>query len=226
MKIVRSDWSKSHLVEAVKCLAENGQPSTQASEFGVYRGKSLSLIHNLFTETGLLLDKLLGFDSFEGLPTESDGVKRFELFVPGWFGDTNGLKPDDNEVVKYVKAWYSELSSKDIEKYGIEKQCLVHIDCDLYISTFQALDFLFANHLIPAGAVFAYDEFLHHDKPEDGGESLAHIQITEKYRVKFREFYRNIYKHNGKDMWQNCFVVEGVNVSDFGHGIEQEKHNG
>lgn len=69
----------------------------------------------------------------------------------------------------------------------------VDIDCDLYISSIQALDWIFKNKLAKVGTIIGYDDWwvdscsagagnLH---PLDTSEGRAHLEITEKYNIEF-----------------------------------------
>ena len=75
------------------------------------------------------------------------------------------------------------------------------MDCDLYISSIQAMEWLFANKLVAPGTVFGYDDW--YSKPclqfkastevrrvsseieQFGGEARAHVEIARKYKVDF-----------------------------------------
>ncbi len=180
-------------------------------EFGTYRGESLRLIEELFYAYQLPLRKAWGFDSFEGLPPEEEGVPRFYLFAPGMFADVGRLHPTRNAT--FIKGWFDELTPDHVRRHGMRPAALVHIDSDLYISAVQALEFVFSNNLVVPGTVIAYDEFRSTEDPMAGGESRAHMEVLNKYKVVATEFYRNVYRDQGApdlDCWQNTFVVESI----------------
>jgi predicted O-methyltransferase YrrM len=140
-------------------------------EFGVYNGTSLLCMYRELEALGLDHVRLFGFDSFQGLPPEaamedegrwqpgqchsplefttavlaSEGVdwRRVSL-VPGWYNDT--LKPEARQTL------------------GIAKASVIMIDCDLYSSSKQALDF--CAPLIGEHALILFDEF--HPRGLDG----------------------------------------------------------
>jgi O-methyltransferase len=133
-------------------------------EFGVYNGTSLLCMYRELDALGLNHVRLVGFDSFQGLPPEaaieddgrwqpgrchsplefttavltSEGVdwNRVSL-VPGWFSDT--LKPEMRQTL------------------GLCKASVIMIDCDLYSSSKQALEF--CAPLIEDEALIMFDEF-------------------------------------------------------------------
>jgi hypothetical protein len=63
----------------------------------------------------------------------------------------------------------------------------VHIDADIYVSAYQALDWLCARRLLVAGSVVGYDDWL---EPASGapaeGEARAHAEVTAKYGLRWR----------------------------------------
>lgn len=133
-------------------------------EFGVYNGTSLV---SMFRETEAMSLKdmrLFGFDSFEGLPVaaatddegkwkpgawrselefteavlEAEGVDRSRVFlVPGWFSDTCNLET--------------------AHRYNITKASVIMVDCDIYTSTKEALDF--CAPLIKDQALVLFDDW-------------------------------------------------------------------
>lgn len=163
-----------------------------------------------------------GFDSFVGLPKEVDGLgkdgslphapKETEgvySLVKGIGDQTyNGsvlyssfdkavdvltnrfLKSGDNFSI--IPKFYSELTSKDVKKYGMKPAKYVYMDCDLYVSAKDALEFLIQNDLLVAGTIITYDDwnqYISFNYPEfEGGVSKAHKEISEKYNIEWDKF--------------------------------------
>jgi predicted O-methyltransferase YrrM len=150
------------LRDLIEHVGKNGLGSYL--EFGVYNGTSLLCMYRELDALGLDHVRLFGFDSFQGLPPEaaledegrwepgrchsplefttavlaSEGVdwRRVSL-VPGWYSDT--LKPETRQTL------------------GIGKASVIMIDCDLYSSSKQALEF--CAPLIEDEALILFDEF-------------------------------------------------------------------
>lgn len=59
----------------------------------------------------------------------------------------------------------------------------VDLNCDLYISTIQALRWLLRYRLLQAGTVITYDDWF--NTPFGDGESRAHMEITTEFQVHF-----------------------------------------
>jgi hypothetical protein len=209
-------WCKAHVCKGVEFLRRNGQVGRHLYEFGCYRGATLRAAVELFYAYGLPLDRAFGFDSFRGLPKETAGVELFPLFQEGVFGDVSELATCRNTV--YVNGWFSDLTAAHVTEHAMGSAALVHVDADLHLSTVQCLTFMFSNNLLGPGAVVAYDEFKSTSTLRAGGESLAHLEITERFGVRWREFFRNVY-FDRTEIWQNAFVIEQVGAKSPRHGI-------
>lgn len=100
--------------------------------------------------------------------------------------------------VEFVAGFYNEsLTPSLATERHMQQVLLLDMDADLYVSTYQALDWVFSNGLIKPGALIGYDDFWVNvcviskpDKelqlsPLNAGEGLAHKHISEKYGVRF-----------------------------------------
>ncbi len=165
-RLVPENDLRALLSRGLRALIDRGGPDSLGSyvEFGVYNGTSLLCMYRELEALGLRTVRLFGFDSFQGLPPEaaqedegrwkpgrcysslefttavlaSEGVdwQRVSL-VPGWFSDT--LKPETRQTL------------------SIGKASVIMIDCDLYSSSKQALEF--CAPLIDDQALILFDEF-------------------------------------------------------------------
>jgi O-methyltransferase len=153
------------------------------AEVGVYKGGTAYLICSLTNKDVLL------FDTFEGMP-EVDGTK--DLHLKGDFSDTSQL------AVKSLLGGFSNaciykgIFPEDTAQY-LEKDdvfSFVHLDCDIYTSVKESLEFFYPR-MVPGGVIvfddygepncpgakLAVDEFMG-GKPEwlvVGPQSQAHI---------------------------------------------------
>ncbi|TPG53403.1 class I SAM-dependent methyltransferase [Roseomonas nepalensis] len=142
-------------------LEEPGEAFGNYLEFGVSRGTSMACVFHVLQQAGLSRARLIGFDSFRGLPPEAAGqgwppgayhstlsatrrylasegvdLKRVEL-VPGWFRDT--LTPARRTAL------------------SIGKASLIMIDCDIYSASKEAL--AFCAPLIGERAILVFDDW-------------------------------------------------------------------
>jgi hypothetical protein len=135
--------------------------------------------------------KLHLFDSFQGLPaitneldiragwregeykdkTEAELTAMVQQYLPadsvctypGWFKDTLASLPKD------------------------QKFSLVHVDCDIYESTIDILDYLFAHDHFSDGCTIFFDDWNCGAASPDLGERRAWSEMVEKYKVRFTD---------------------------------------
>jgi O-methyltransferase len=157
-------------------------------EFGVYNGTSLTCMYRELVALDLPRVRLFGFDSFKGFPPsaahedegrwqpgrchspldfttavlEAEGVDPSRLtLVPGWFSDT--------------------LKNATSRRHQITKASVVMVDCDLYSSTKEALEF--CAPLITDEAVVIFDEWRVSRFPDKTlGEKKAFLEFLEERR--------------------------------------------
>lgn len=141
------------------------EPSTKAIgnyvEFGVSRGTSLACAHHTLRDEGLSHIRLIGFDSFEGLPSEA----AHEGWVPGAFCSTLSATKDylrsrrvDMRRVELVKGWFKDtLTEQTRQSLRIGKASFIMVDCDIYSASVDALTFV-EPHIVDH-AVVIFDDW-------------------------------------------------------------------
>jgi predicted O-methyltransferase YrrM len=140
-KALKVEGKEKHLRFALKGLQEG-----LICEFGVFKGQSINWLAAWFPDR-----TIHGFDSFEGLPGDWTGYN-----VPGSHFDQKGAAPNVADNVRLHKGWFSEtLPGFLADNPG--PVAFIHIDCDLYSSTKDAL-FLLAPRIQP-GTIIAFDEY-------------------------------------------------------------------
>ena len=133
-------------------------------EFGVCFGRSLASMHRVAQRRGLEQMRLIGFDSFEGLPSEAKTddagywaprMFKADIRITKWF--LNKAEVDWSRVT-LVKGWFSEtLNEATIEALQLKKASIILVDCDMYRSAREALDF--CAPLIHDQAVIIFDDW-------------------------------------------------------------------
>jgi hypothetical protein len=173
--------------------------------FGCAHGDTVRHYVTSFKREGLPLSHINLFDSFEGLPAEADGVPNIPLWGKGAFSwkGKKGMNSSDDLVrslkdtlsrlavpegnFTIFKGFFSNTLTEELVHNGtLLPAILIDIDCDLYISTFEALDFMFLHKLARAGTFINYDDW-YCTRVWESGESRAHLEIQRKYNVKFCE---------------------------------------
>eukprot|EP00966_Prymnesium_polylepis_P188279 4363542-Prymnesium_polylepis.1 len=171
-------------------------------EFGVFTGAYLRGVIRSLNHSGVPFRRAWGFDSFQGLPPEQ-GTVRSKVsrasWHPGAFSSTAALSRKssqpieqqilryiDDERVSFIPGFYNESLTPTLKAERKMRHALyVEIDCDLYISTVQALDWLLANQVIVPGTLVGYDDFLSGGR--NAGEWQAHNEMGAKYGLRVQE---------------------------------------
>lgn len=146
---------------AIGTLQELGHDFGDYLEFGVSRGTSMACMYNALRRAGLENVRLLGFDSFEGLPPEAQN----EGWGPGQFASTQNATKSylkragvDLSKVTLIKGWYDDtLTPETRSRFEINKASLIMMDCDIYSSTQTAL--AFSASLIADAAILFFDDW-------------------------------------------------------------------
>lgn len=164
-------------------------------EFGVCHGTSMSCMNRVLKETGLTNVRLFGFDSFEGMP-EAAAHEDEGTWQPGEFAsDLHTTKAyltksgiDWNKTFLF-KGWFSEtLTDEVIQTHQIRKASLIMIDCDIYSSSKEALNF--CAPLIKDQTIIFFDDWNSSNLAEKNmGEKLAFDEfLQENPELKAEEF--------------------------------------
>jgi len=168
-------------------------------EFGVSHGSSLSLMHGVLKKSHLDQVRIFGFDSFKGMPeiaAEEDHGK----WQPGQFASPLEATKDfltekgvDWSRTFLTKGWFSDtLMPEFIDNYHIKKASLIMVDCDLYSSAVQALNF--CKPLIMDTAIVFFDDWI---EEEGFGEYRAWKEfLAENPQFESTDF--GTYKPTGK----------------------------
>jgi hypothetical protein len=181
-------------------------------EFGVYEGKSLLMFYDLYKKyLSIENSSFYGFDSFQGLPEEIKDKNNPSYCSKGEYSVAGNISEGLNqEKIKIVKGFFSESLTEDFAASLNQKIGLLHIDCDIYTSTYQALDFCFKNNLIVPGTIIMYDDWGgYHEKQVNEfecGEGLAHKEIMQKYNKKCIFKPRTVITENYHEI--ATFIVE------------------
>ena len=133
---------------------------THVLEFGVYKGGTIRFLRDKLPSNF----KILGFDSFDGLPEDWIGTPEKK----GHFS-ADGILPNIDNV-EFFKGWFIDTLPEYLKK--AENIALLHIDCDLYSSTKTVL-YNLTNYIKP-GTVIVFDEWYYNFK--DVEENRQHEQ--------------------------------------------------
>lgn len=171
---------KRFIRRAFQLLAYNGIDGDYA-EFGCYGARTFTLASG----ASRLVDHpahLWAFDSFAGLPASDDPRDAH----PGWEQGVMAMSELDF-VARCVAAGVPESSFSTVAGFYAdtlpgpagaprpERVAFAYLDCDLYTSTRQALDFLLGR--LVHGAVVAFDDYYCFSPTQTSGERLAAAEV-------------------------------------------------
>jgi O-methyltransferase len=141
--------------------SDQAEPTGDYLEFGVSRGTSLACMFHALASEHASNVRLIGFDSFEGMPAEAatqgwrPGAYRSTIHTTRRYLSKAGV---DLTRVQLVKGWFDDtLTSETRRRLDISKASLIMIDCDIYTASRQAL--WFCEPLIHDQAVIFFDDW-------------------------------------------------------------------
>jgi hypothetical protein len=175
-------------VQYAVCAAVPGD----IAEFGCHTGRTAKVIASAMklmrAKKGLHL-----FDSFEGLPTSVHEVDRENVHVKTgvWgAGAYKGLNPEQlrracqkylpPDTVSTHAGWFSQTLPKLAPG---TKFAMLHIDCDLYLSALDVLDFVFKAGMLSEGALVLFDDWNCCRASNHFGERKAWHEACGHYKV-------------------------------------------
>jgi hypothetical protein len=167
-------------------VLRNEQIQGAIVEFGVFSGEGLATIADKCEELGIT-SPIYGFDSFEGLP-EPTADDLPDCWCGGQYACSmeqvaQRLKCNVRPHVHLVKGWFcNTLKSQAIARNPeLARIAFARIDCDLYDSTVDCLDFI-QDRLVD-GAFLVFDDWTHR---LDLGETKAFFEYYERVKDLYR----------------------------------------
>lgn len=168
----------------------------QAYCFGVAHGSTVHGLLEGYQSLQATMPHLHLFDSFQGLPAEDPGIEVPAVWNVGAFASPRaglerrlaelGVTADRHTI---HAGWFSDTLKPELVANGtFRPAAYVDIDADLYNSTMDILNFLFAHKLIGPGTLIGYDDWGDTDL-WTAGESRAHKEIMEHYDVTCAQLF-------------------------------------
>ncbi len=169
-------------------------------EFGCGSGQSSFILAKSILENSKYYEhnkgvqkKLWLFDSFEGLPESSDAIdKESPNVINNIWGKSacaditeeqlNKLLIDELNFEHFIikKGWF-DTTLNNIPKSS--KFSVIHLDCDLYLSTYVVLDYLLTNNHIANGCILLFDDWSANGNQNIFGQQKAWKDITKKFSL-------------------------------------------
>ena len=165
-------------------------------EFGIFKGHTFAHATNYASKKQLKM-RSFGFDSFQGLP-EIEGIDDTgeEHFYEGQYcAPVDQVKKDmDTTGVDWNKTFLIEgffnesLNDGMKEKYKLDKIAIAHIDCDLYSSTVDVLNFI--KDMIMDKTILIFDDYDTYNADDELGQRKAFKEfLAENNSIKCEEWF-------------------------------------
>jgi len=161
-------------------------------EFGVYQGTSLLCMIGVAKDSNLKNIRYFGFDSFEGLPAPTDLGEVALWSKEGFKADYEFTREiltkanvDWNRTFLIKGFFSSTLNKNTIDENKLTKASIIMIDCDMYSSAKEALNFCIP--FIQDDAIVFFDDWNCTDS--NGGEKKAFSEfLKENPNFRAEEF--------------------------------------
>jgi O-methyltransferase len=161
-------------------------PATQLGdylEFGVSRGTSMSCVYRALADKGLGHVRLIGFDSFEGLPPESAD----EGWEPGAYKSSQEAttaylvgKGVDLQRITLVKGWFKDTCTAGTKSLlRLKKASVIMVDCDIYSASRDVLRYV--EPLILDHAIVICDDYGSQPRNEYRGQNDAFEEFLQEH---------------------------------------------
>jgi O-methyltransferase len=190
--------SLSFLLERVELIGDY-------LEFGVFCGSSMVCMYKALERTGLHDIRLIGFDSFKGLPSHAikEGWREGDFAMSLQFAECYLSENNvDRRRIHLIEGWFSDTLNDDtMKKYDLKRSCIVMIDCDMYSSTREVLEFI-APLLGQVNILFFDDWFSLDHLGENLGQKKAFTEFLRENQ-QFAAIPFDKYGENGK-----IFIIE------------------
>lgn len=166
-------------------------------EFGIFTGSSFK--HTIRTENKVNksnITKFYGLDSFEGFP-DNDHPFFQDVNFKSSYKRAKKIEDKFKDKAFVFKGYFKDSLRRESELMNIKKLKFVNIDCDLYLSSIEPMDFIIPH--LSKGAYIMIDDFTNID-PE--GNSIRDL------------FYKKFTNHDFEIT--NSFGIDGVVIRYFG----------
>jgi hypothetical protein len=206
-----SEGTPEAIRDAFKLALENSdKPVGDYYEFGLFRGYAFLKAFEYSKKLGIDHINFYGFDSFEGLP-ETTGIDKADgRFFEGQFScskedveknlQTNNM---DMSRTLLVKGFYKDSLTEELKKeHNFNNASVILLDCDLYSSTIEALDWL--TPYLQNGTILLFDDWYSFGNNEDLGQPKALHDFLDKNKNLKTENLWN-FSQNG-----NAFILKNA----------------
>ncbi|MEJ0022486.1 MAG: TylF/MycF/NovP-related O-methyltransferase [Alphaproteobacteria bacterium] len=172
---------RPQMARAVDAMVSSVEGMGDYLEFGVFNGTSMMTMYDVLEEAGVG-GRLIGFDSFEGLPPEA-ATPENKGWRPGCFAcemETTRARLTeagiDEKRAILVRGWLKDtLTAETVDALTLRHASVIMIDVDIYTATAEAL--AFCAPLIGSEAIVIFDDWHYSNADEGEGQKKAFDQF-------------------------------------------------
>lgn len=187
-------------------------------EFGVFEGVTFQLTAGYAANEGWPV-KMIGFDSWKGLPAEADGVWRPDRHA---VGELQIDKPkclvdlcDHNPNIRLVDGFLEDTLTLDLQQ-SIADLVWVNVDVDLYSSTTTLLEFI--GPLLRPGTVIYFDDWK--DPKDNHDDPWGEHRAWEEWYGRNTRVRAEVVEQNAVN--QRTMIITRVGDERYPHGTLAE----
>ena len=188
------------LAFGVEGVCENGVEGDVA-EFGTGSGSTARVMACAISEFDRgqngALRKLHLFDSFQGLPdAEAETDQESPLVKSGVWGKGSCIGASKNQLMKFCAKFLSEERVVIYDGWFKDtlpqipqgtKFAMINIDCDLYQSAIEVLDYIFSQGFVQEGTYIFFDDWNCNRASSAFGERRAWSEVEEKFAITYTD---------------------------------------
>jgi hypothetical protein len=184
----------------------------EIAEFGTMSGRTAQIIARAMSKYGRRKanqKQLHLFDSFQGLPKAESEIDKHAPDVKSgiWAeGTCDGISKEQllrlcarslpKDKIAIYAGWFKDTLPQVPHN---TKFSMLHLDCDLYQSTYEVLNYCFANRVIQEGTVLFFHDWNANRASRTFGERKAWADIVEQFSIA--------YSHWGYYGWGGARVI-------------------
>ncbi len=209
--IAKQVWHETNAFRWAAAYAVKNQIEGDYLEFGVWKGngfieayRQITQYSKRFYEVGVKSTghknifkdmRFHAFDSFEGLPETKNVSNPIQYFAGNYsaseeiFWDRISKAGLDTSRVTTTKGWFeNSLNDETAERLHLQKIAIVYVDCDVYESTVDVLNFI--QPFLSTGSVLIFDDWFRNKGISTEGVQGAVLDWLEKNQnISLQHYY-------------------------------------
>lgn len=209
--ISKQIWHETNAFRWASAYVVKNQIEGDYLEFGVYKGVSfietydqITSYSNIFykhgpkssSEKNIFDDmKFHAFDSFEGLPETENPSNPIQYYSGAYSASEDEFRARivkagmDMTRVTITKGWFNEtLNEETGKRLNLNKIAIAYIDCDIYESSVDVLNFI--TPYLKTGSVLVFDDWFRNKGISNAGVQGAVIEwLSKNKNITLQHFY-------------------------------------